>query len=141
MEAPKNEIHPESSNRIKTFEDRIKEAEVVGAGIKSNITEEGVRLLDVKQIPDDPEILALLGKWADAWGRRRRASQEGELRTQDDPLLVEEASARRALKSVFAAKEYERLHFGDEGEFYFEKKEGELGCVTLVYQPSSGSEQ
>lgn len=72
------------------------------------VTAEGTGVYEAVNLPDDPELLDLFGKWADAWGKW---TWEQKLTDLDSPSANELAEkgdeAAEALKSALKAKGYE----------------------------------
>jgi hypothetical protein len=75
------------------------------AGIK--ITEQGVGVYEAVNLPNDPNLLDLFGKWADAWGKWTWEQKKTDLDSPSANELAEkEDEAADALKSALKAKGY-----------------------------------
>ena len=76
------------------------------AGIK--ITVEGVGVYEAVNLPDDPGLLELFGKWADAWGEWTWEQKRTELDSPSANKLAEaEGEAADKLKEALKAEGYE----------------------------------
>ncbi len=74
------------------------------------ITAEGTYVSETEKLPDDPALLDLFGKWADAWGKWTWEQKATDLDSDSANKLQEvEEKAAGELTEALKAKGYEKV--------------------------------